>query len=90
MKKIRSKYTEYLLAPANAITDTFVETVDGVKCKIEYQATWNNEYGRYDDQLNDLCRKYYNSSLEVISNIWSARLGFTSEYWHLVKMIRMD
>lgn len=90
MKTIKSKYVEYLLAPANAITDTIVETADGVKCKLEYQATWNNEFGRYDAELDDMCQKYYNSSLPVISNIWIGRLGFISEYWHLVKMVKID
>lgn len=90
MKTIKSKYVEYLLAPANAITDSYVETADKVKCKLEYQATWNNEFGRYNKELDDICQRYYGTSLEIISNIWSARLGFLSEYWHLVKMVKID
>lgn len=90
MKKIKSKYSEYLLAPANAITETDVETVDGAICRLRFLATWNNEYDRYEEQLNDVCRRYYNCEFRAIKSIWFDRLGMLSEYWHFVKMERID
>lgn len=90
MKVIKSKYVEFLLAPANAIDNAdVVVTSDGVTCKLVYQATFNNEDGRFDDRLDDICRDKYGSSLEVIKNLWTGRLGKLSDYWHLVKMIKV-
>lgn len=87
MQKIQSKYTEYLLAPANAIgSDDVVVTTDGVKCKLVYQSTWNNEGGRFDDRLEDVCQTYYGCPFQTIRSIWISRVGILSEYWHLIKM----
>lgn len=90
MKKIKSKYIEYLLAPANAITETTVETVDGFICNLRFQSTWNNEYDRYEEQLDDVCQRYYHCPFRAIKSIWFDRLGMLSEYWHLVKMEKID
>ena len=90
MQGIQSKYTEYLLAPANAIgREDIVVTTDGIRCKLVYQSTWNNEGGRFDDQLEDVCQKYYGCPFSTIRSIWMGRLNYLSDYWHLVKMMKV-
>ena len=86
--KIQSKFTEYLLAPSNAVPagDGAYETLDGFKCLIEYQATWNNEDGRFDDELENTCRKLYNCSFNAIKSIWVGRIGKIEKFWHLIKL----
>lgn len=87
MQGIQSKYTEYLLAPENAIgSEDIVVTTDGVKCKLAYQSTWNNEGGRFDDRLEDVCQKYYGCPFSTIRSIWISRIGNLGVFWHLVKM----
>lgn len=89
MRKINSKYAEYLLAPANAITDDEVETLDGVRCKLVYQETCNNSDRSYDERLNDICQRYYGCPFSTIRSIWIGRLNYLSDYWHLVKMVKI-
>ena len=89
MQKIQSKFVEYLLVPANGIEFGEVETIDGVQCRTEFQATWNNGNGFFDDELESLCQDRYGCSFSSIKSIWFGRLGRLSDYWHLVKLIKL-
>lgn len=91
MEKINAKFAEYLLVPSNGISVGVgrVETLDGVECRPEFQTTWNNGDGTYDDELDAVCRKYYDCGFQSIRSIWYGRLGTVSDYWHLVKLIKI-
>ena len=89
MIRIHSKYTPFLLLPANTIPSVMIsecETDDGVKCLIEFQATWNNKEGEYDEELDSICEKYYECPFSSIRSIWFGRLGRVDDYWHLIKL----
>ena len=90
MYRINCKYAELLLAPANAICGDQVETTDGVKCRLEYQSTYNNDDGAFDERLDDICNEQYGCPFQTIKSIWISRLGSVSTYWHLVKMVKLE
>lgn len=87
--KIQSKFVERLLVPDNGICRGEVETADGVMCRTEFQTTWNNAGGYFDDELEDVCQREYSCSFQAIKSIWISRLGHLSDYWHLVKLIKI-
>ena len=88
--KIQCKFAEYMLAPANALrqADSY-ETMDGIVCRLEYVATWNNSDGSYDGELEDVCQHRFGCPFSTIRSIWISRLGRVDVYWHLVKMIKV-
>lgn len=87
--KIKAKFADKLLVPANGITRGDVETLDGVRCRTEFQTTWNNAGGFFDDELEALCQREYKCSFQAIKSIWIGRLGYVSDYWHLVKLVKI-
>lgn len=89
MQKIQSKFVEYLLVPANGIMHGEVETTDGEKCLVEFKTTWNNAGGFFDNELDSICQERYGCSFTAIKSIWFGRLGRLSDFWHLVKLIKL-
>ena len=87
--KIQSKFVERLLVPANGIEFGEVETTDGIMCRTEFQATWNNADESFNDELESICQREYKCSFQAIKSIWIGRLGYVSDYWHLVKLIKI-
>lgn len=90
MQNIQSKYTERLVMPSNAASEDIVETLDGVKCRLKYISTMNNERGDYNDLLDDFCQELYGCPFSSIRSIWIARLGSVSDFWNLVEMEKID
>lgn len=88
--KIKAKFAEKLLAPENGIVFGEVETADGIMCRTEFQATWNNADGLFDDELDGICQREYKCSFQSIKSIWIGRLGYVSDYWHLVRLIKIE
>lgn len=76
--------------PSNAASDDILETTDGVKCRLKYISTMNNERGDYNDLLDDFCQDLYGFPFSSIRSIWIARLGSVSDFWNLVEMEKMD
>lgn len=89
MQKIKSKFVDFLLIPFNGILPGDVETTDGVKCHVEYQTTWNNKDGLYDEDLDDVCQRRIGCPFSTVRSIWFSRLGKVDDYWHLIKMIKV-
>ena len=87
--KIKAKFAEKLLVPENGIEFGEVETSDGVLCVTEFLATWNNDRGMFDDELDSICQREYGCSFQAIKSIWIGRLGQVSDYWHLVRLIKI-
>lgn len=89
MKRILCKFSEYLIAPQNALSKGVIgeyETLDNVHCRAFLHTVWNNESGEFDDELEDICQAYYGCSFSLIKSIWISRLGKISNFWHLVKL----
>lgn len=89
MQKIKSKFVELLLVPANGIERGELETLDGIKCRAEFRTTWNNADGFFDDELDEICQREYGCAFSSIKSIWYGRLGYVSNYWHLVKLVKI-
>lgn len=87
--KIKAKFSEKLLVPENGIGRGEIETADGVMCKTEFLTTWNNAGGAFDNELDDICQREYGCSFQAIKSIWISRIGILSDYWHLVKLIKI-
>lgn len=87
--KIKAKFAERLLVPANGIQRGEVETADGVRCQAEFQTTWNNVGGFFDEELEAICQREYGCSFQAIKSIWISRIGILSDYWHLVKLVKI-
>lgn len=94
--KIACRFAEYVLVPHNAIEASFFrggivdknffKTMNDKTCLGTFVATWNNEDGRYDDELQQLCRTMFKSSLSAIRSNMLSRLGNVEERWHLIKL----
>lgn len=93
MQKIRCKYAEYVLMPDNALgrayRDDEFETEDGVRCRLEFQSTCNNQGGIFDYCLDQDCLKCYGCHFHTVKSIWIGRLGRVDDYWHMVKMVKI-
>lgn len=89
VRRIKAKFAEKLLAPDNGIRRGEVETSDGIRCRVEFQTTWNNADGMFDDELECVCQREYKCSFQTIKSIWISRIGILSDYWHLVKLIKI-
>lgn len=89
MNKIQCKYSDFILGPQNAFAPGIIgeyETVDNVRCRSFLHTVWNNEDGRFNEELDDICQAYYGCSFSFIRSIWFSRLGKVSDFWHLVKL----
>jgi len=92
MNRLQSKYTEYILAPSNALTNGVnceYVTTDGVSVLAELHTTWNNSDGYFDDELERECMDRFNCPFRFIKSVWFGRLGVLSDYWHLIKLIKI-
>lgn len=89
MTKVLFKFADYILCPSNVVKGEECETADGVKCKCKYIGTWNNEDGRYDDELDDMCIRRFGFPFQSIRSLWIARLDVLSPFWHLIKLERV-
>lgn len=91
--KIKCKYAEYMMAPFNAFPAGMgaqYETTDGVLCDLEMCSSWNNDRGDYDDEFDYVCQKNFGCSFSAIRSIWISRLGKVDDYWHLVKLVKVN
>jgi hypothetical protein len=87
--KIKSKFVDKLLVPANGIMRGEVETSDGVRCMAEFRTTWDNADGFCDEELEAISQREYGCPFSAIRSIWIGRLGNVSDIWHLVKLIKL-
>lgn len=80
------------MAPANALQagmNAEYVTADGVKVRVEPQTTWNNNDGAYDDELETMSQSLFKCSFKFVKSLWIGRLGVLSDYWHLIKLIKI-
>lgn len=91
MQRIDCRFAERVIVPSNGInaTDKEVSTSDGQKVKLKFIGTWNNEEGRFNDELDDICLRFWGVPFITMRSIWVSRLGRVSDFWHIVEMVRI-
>ena len=97
--KISCKFSDMVLAPGNAVESRFYSrdpkadylfvTTDGVVCRPEYQCTRNNADGRFDDVLDDFCKRTFDIGFSSLRSMWISRLGSLDNYWDIIKLYKV-
>ena len=64
------------------------DTDDCVICKPEFQTTWNNKGGAFEEELEQVSMVRFGVPFQSIRSIWIGRLGHIDDYWHLIKLER--
>ena len=95
MTKIDCKFVEKILAPHNAFASGLERgkrclTSDGVEVEVHPEIVWDNSDGMYNDELEEKCQKMFHVPFSVIRSTWIARLGNCSNYWHQVKLVKVE
>jgi hypothetical protein len=92
--KLPLKYTATAFFPTELTTghswQQTYELASGEIVRLEYRSTWNNSDGAFDERLNELCRELYGISFTRVKEVWTMRLKDISNWWHKVRMIRLD
>lgn len=89
MNTIKAKYAEKVLTPREGLSGIEpgeYETMDNKICRAEFIAVWDNRDGRYDEQLDHLCRKYWNLPFSYIKSLWMERCYDLEGYWYLLRL----
>ena len=89
MNWIQSKFAERVLVPREGISGHGpgkYETQDGKVCDAIFISIWDNADGRYDDQLDFVCRKYWDMPFSRFRSLWIARVGELKGFWYLVQL----
>jgi hypothetical protein len=87
MNTIKAKFAERVLVPKEALSSIGsgqFKTLDGKICDAEFIACWDNRDGRWDEQLDHLCRKYWDMPFAAIKSMWYERCYEIEGYWHLL------
>lgn len=66
-------------------TETF-ETMDGKRCRGQRVMGWDNFDGRYNKELDAICRGQWGVSFEYLRSLFIDRLSRIDHHWHLIKM----
>lgn len=88
MAKVLFKLADHVLCPSNVVREAECETADGVRCKCKYLGAWDNEDGRYDEELEGICQKEFGMPFKSIRSLWVSRLNRMSQVWYFVKLIK--
>ena len=89
MNSIYCDYNELVIAPKEAFDGLGpgqFQTKDGKVCTALFIAGWNNEGNRYDEQLDHICKKYWNVPFDSIRSMWIGRLGNIGNYWYFIQL----
>lgn len=89
MNKIKAKYAENVMVPKEGISGIkpgVYQTLDGKVCNATFISVWNNTDGRYDEQLDHICRKFWNISFSYIKSLWMERCMEIEGYWYFLKL----
>lgn len=91
MQRIDCRFSDKIMIPSNGIiaSEPTASTADGVKVKVKFCGTWNNENGRYDDELDDVCLRLWGVPFLTMRSIWISRLGSVSNYWHYIQLVKL-
>lgn len=90
MNRIHCKFNDDALVPIEAIegiTPGEFVTDDGKECRAEFISGWNNQDGRYDEQLDHICRSKWEMPFSAIRSRWIAQYGTLEGYWYYLKLM---
>lgn len=93
MEQIQCNFAERVLIPNGGLKpaatgETYI-TSDGVKVKVKFLTTWDNTDGRYDNELDELCRRLWGIDFAYIRSMWVSRLYYVGNYWHYVELTKI-
>ena len=89
MNSIKAKYAEFVLAPREALSgvgDGIYATSDGRECHAHFFSIWDNRDGRYDEELEHICQRYYSLSFSYMKSLWMERVKSIEGYWYLLNL----
>jgi len=89
MNSIKAKYAEWVLVPKeglSGIESGDYRTLDGKVCHADLISIWDNRDGRFDDQLDHVCQKYWGLSFSYVKSIWAERCWEIEGYWYLLNL----
>lgn len=87
MNRISAKFAERVLVPIEGMSGLKPEpyiTSDGKVCNATFISFWDDRDGRYDEQLDHLCRLYWDLPFSYIKSIWMERCMEIEGYWYLL------
>jgi len=89
MSNIYCDFSEQVLLPKEAF-EKFgfgpYKTRDGKVCDAIFISVWNNADGRYNEQLDYICMKYWNVHFDTMRSMWFGRLGGVGDYWYFLQL----
>ena len=89
MNKIKAKYSEHLLVPKEGLSSIEpgeFETLDGKVCNAMFICGWDNCDGEYDQQLEHICRKYWQLPFSYVKSLWIERCYSVEGYWYFLQL----
>lgn len=93
MNSIKAKFAERILVPKEGMSGIepgdFL-TTDGKVCSATFISCWDNKDGRYDEQLDYLCRKYFDLPFPYIKSLWMERCWEIEGYWYMLLLREKD
>lgn len=61
---------------------------DGEEVDVRCLCTWNNADGRYDHEIDKVCRRMYGRTFDHIKSVWRTRVSELGNYWCWAQMAR--
>lgn len=87
---LNARFSPRVLIPSPAVPPSggtlTVKTSDGVTCVARFLSVWDNSDGRYDGELDALCRRQWGCGFDLVRTMWDGRLGRTGDVWHYVEL----
>lgn len=91
MKKLLLRYSDRALFPAQLTEGDPIGTCyvlsGGEEVCFRYLMTCRNINHEEDSILDNISRKIYNLSFDVVENAWHSRLCSATTWWHYVEML---
>lgn len=90
-KPMPVKYAPVVFIPTELTNGNHIaqkyKLAGGEVVTLRWLSTWNNTDGKYDKELDGLCRELYGMDFESVRAVWKRRLGGRLEdWWHKVEM----
>ena len=92
---LKASFNRFMICPSEALEQSFFSsqsslvelvTSDGVAHPALFLASYNNENGSYDAELDSVCMARYGMTFDSIRSIWIGRLGYIGSYWHYIEL----
>lgn len=93
--QIPLKYRKETLIPDEIVKgvkprDKQYTLITGETVTIEYRRTCDNRGGAYTADLEKTCQEYFGLPFSYVRSCWIFRLGKVSDYWHWVRLTKIE